>query len=831
MKNKADIGKGVTFIDVNVRQVNPEKTSQYLCNFLPLYFGTLGTISILVSSFSFEINIGLLIIMSFFICLIPYITLYVIKKRFFAYLIVSGLFCLFLAIFCRQIIVSGAISINTIIKGISIPYKLYIPMLDIPKFSGIGYVDMQLFIYFLTFIISMVTGHVVFVRHSLILAMILPVSITSFCISFDVIPSAMSLVLVMAYLMSVLSMNTKPKLELNPSVPAIVCGMLFGVSIVIFILIPSFNYHRFAPFDTVRVWVMNTFDPLSIDNLKNTDTTHGGINGGQLGAFDNIVYTNSSMFTLRAASNGGNLYYRSFYGASYSDNSWGDLPIRYEQKYTALVGNSKPNLIDGNIETTTLLNILDSDEQLQQSVEDNKFNYDTDVQKQEYEINYINADMKYWYIPYASSKLTDYKSSLDGYPVNNNKGSYYGYSYNVGNLNYGKIKGLVDTYKGTNTSMKAYVKWEAQYRQYVYDAYTYLPEDSLEDIKAEGKKHLVTTETEKQIYINQVIENLATNYKYSLNPGKVPDGKDFVEYFLNESKEGYCTYFATAATLMFRAAGIPARYVEGYTVFDSDIKSGVKTSSYYFKTINGQPIKTEYSEYTTTVKDSNAHAWVEVYEDGYGWVPIEVTPGMSVADQINRNSLLNEYTQSSTSAPTNESSVADTSAESLDDLNDSTTVSTENGMNSEDKDSWIVILVATMILVIAGTIIIWYLMYRKARKLLFELLTMKTENSANSQILNVYKYFERLCRFLGVSKSESMNYEDYAKYLNEKLKYFSECDIDAIINTVLMVRFSNSKALEEEALCVTVGTFKLREMVYANLSKIDKIKFRYFYKL
>jgi len=46
-----------------------------------------------------------------------------------------------------------------------------------------------------------------------------------------------------------------------------------------------------------------------------------------------------------------------------------------------------------------------------------------------------------------------------------------------------------------------------------------------------------------------------------------------------------------------------------------------------------------------------------------------------------------------------------------------------------------------------------------------------------------------------------------------------------------MVRFGNCEALEEDALSVTVETFKLREMIYVNLRRIDKIKFRYFYKL
>ena len=91
---------------------------------------------------------------------------------------------------------------------------------------------------------------------------------------------------------------------------------------------------------------MNTFNPLDIDILKNTDMAHGGINGGQLGQFDSIGYSNNDMFTLQAASNGGDLYYRSFYGAAYSGNSWVDLPSDYMKKYNIMFNGFKQNSID-----------------------------------------------------------------------------------------------------------------------------------------------------------------------------------------------------------------------------------------------------------------------------------------------------------------------------------------------------------------------------------------------------------------------------------------------------------------------------------------------------
>ncbi|MBQ9151567.1 MAG: transglutaminase domain-containing protein, partial [Clostridia bacterium] len=65
-------------------------------------------------------------------------------------------------------------------------------------------------------------------------------------------------------------------------------------------------------------------------------------------------------------------------------------------------------------------------------------------------------------------------------------------------------------------------------------------------------------------------------------------------------KEGVCRHFASAATLLYRALGIPARYTVG---FMTDVKGGE----------------------ITAVKGEDAHAWVEVYEDGFGWRYVEVT--------------------------------------------------------------------------------------------------------------------------------------------------------------------------------------------------------------
>src|SRR5207247_838152 len=74
--------------------------------------------------------------------------------------------------------------------------------------------------------------------------------------------------------------------------------------------------------------------------------------------------------------------------------------------------------------------------------------------------------------------------------------------------------------------------------------------------------------------------------------------------FVLHTKRGYCQHFAGAMALMLRYLGIPARVAEGFVSGTYDQKTR-----------------------TWTVTDHDAHAWVEVWFDGYGWLPFDPTPG------------------------------------------------------------------------------------------------------------------------------------------------------------------------------------------------------------
>jgi len=88
-----------------------------------------------------------------------------------------------------------------------------------------------------------------------------------------------------------------------------------------------------------------------------------------------------------------------------------------------------------------------------------------------------------------------------------------------------------------------------------------------------------------------------------------PEGVEPIHYVLFESKEGYCTYYASAMAIMLRSEGIPARIVNGYA--------------------QGEYVP-EANVYR--VRSGNAHTWMEVFFPEYGWIQFEPTASLPVND-------------------------------------------------------------------------------------------------------------------------------------------------------------------------------------------------------
>ena len=144
-----------------------------------------------------------------------------------------------------------------------------------------------------------------------------------------------------------------------------------------------------------------------------------------------------------------------------------------------------------------------------------------------------------------------------------------------------------------------------QYDQFVEENYLGVSQDiknQLLNLLNQAGYHEEMTIYEKVTLVKNL---LASQCVYTLHPGSCPSDQDPVLYFLLENKKGYCMHFASSAALLLRTINIPARYTTGFVLDESDFKGGN----------------------VAAVTQAKAHAWVEVYVKGVGWVMIEATPG------------------------------------------------------------------------------------------------------------------------------------------------------------------------------------------------------------
>ena len=141
---------------------------------------------------------------------------------------------------------------------------------------------------------------------------------------------------------------------------------------------------------------------------------------------------------------------------------------------------------------------------------------------------------------------------------------------------------------------------ELLYKDFVYNNYLTMPDQFYKDTLV---SFLAGEGIDINLSLNEFDKELMNMFKkgFEYNFKAYSGTQDTVYEFLTNTKVGNCQNFASAATLLYRAKGIPARYTTGYFLF------------------NKEPGK------TTIVTPLQAHAWVEIYKDGYGWIPLDYT--------------------------------------------------------------------------------------------------------------------------------------------------------------------------------------------------------------
>ncbi len=342
-----------------------------------------------------------------------------------------------------------------------------------------------------------------------------------------------------------------------------------------------------------------------------------------------------------------------------------------------------------------------------------------------------------------------------------------------------------------NTKYSSISGYEQSYRYFVNANYMSVNvpcADALRDIVHsnlfEGE---VLSGNSNRLEMAYMIQNyLAENCTYTLKPGKLPEGKEFVEYFLFESKEGYCTYFATAGVMLLRAAGVPARYVEGYRFNPYE-----QTPCLDASVTNG--------ERAVYVLDSSAHAWVQIYLDGIGWVDMEMTPGSSGSpSQIQTQSVTNP--QETTQTPTTTQNPTSTAKEPETQVVTSTGTPApvdKNPLISKEILRIVIIVVAAILLILLIAFII-FIRYRKVVIRQQNIYNAKGGTSNRRSVILSYERIARLLKYCGFVRGESESYADFALRAAQML--ISEDEIGELTMLYEKAAFSEDAIDESEAL-------------------------------
>lgn len=344
-----------------------------------------------------------------------------------------------------------------------------------------------------------------------------------------------------------------------------------------------------------------------------------------------------------------------------------------------------------------------------------------------------------------------------------------------------------------------------EYGAYAESTYMYVPEDKIPRIvelcNTSGvRKGNYTAAT------NFIISTLNEMTTYTTSPGNAPSGVDIAEYFLFDSGKGFCQQYATTAALMYRLLGLPSRYVTGYMVTPSD----------FHKNSDGT--------YTAIATDEKAHAWVEVYVDGTGWIPTEVTFSQDEIDQggstagDDNNPTEEPISEEATTEPTENTTEPSDLTEPTTEPNN-TNSSDDNNSMSEMLIQALKIVVTAVITVVVTIAVILFFKWRRKGKLA-SLRRMKPN-------ILLVKMVDML-HLGGYLKEYKGTEADFPEKLSELVEELSVSDIAYFVNLANKAAFGNKPIEKDEKRTAYNHYVRTAEFVFGKLNFIKKIYFKYF---
>lgn len=284
-----------------------------------------------------------------------------------------------------------------------------------------------------------------------------------------------------------------------------------------------------------------------------------------------------------------------------------------------------------------------------------------------------------------------------------------------------------------------------------------------------------------------------------------------LEAFLFDIREGYCVHFATSAVALLRELGFAVRYDEGY------IASGFSRTY----------AKDAVSTYRTSVRDYDAHAWIEVYYPAMGWIIYECTPSYC--------EIMYDLENTSVSASSGIDQSKVTVRDELPDLSD--TIDTVFG--TDEEPDYTALFIAIGIAAAAAVIlsVVWAVMKKRAMKALEKRrkLVEEAENEQkysdgetdiHSSAREITDCIFDILSALGMPPETGELPSEYASRVEAEYSDISRHKITDVMDIIEKEEFGGRVTFRELR---TLAEYldEIQSSVYSSLPAADKLRMRY----
>ncbi|MFK4311207.1 MULTISPECIES: DUF3488 and DUF4129 domain-containing transglutaminase family protein [unclassified Bacillus (in: firmicutes)] len=386
-----------------------------------------------------------------------------------------------------------------------------------------------------------------------------------------------------------------------------------------------------------------------------------------------------------------------------------------------------------------------------------------------------SSDVSYSVDPFSEKIYTmhgDSSTTLNSYKV----------TYEVPEFSIENLKS-VKTNEGHETS------------PYFMTKYTQLPESLPQRVKDLAVN--LTNDKDNRYDKVLAIENYFTDNSFvyeTMNVLYPAKNQDYVDQFLFDTKSGYCNNFSTSMIVLLRSAGIPARWVKGFT--EGTLENTLASAE---------------GENVYTITNNNAHSWVEVYFPGYGWIPFEPTKGFTNPYNFTNNTPASTSQNNEVNNSNNEPIHQRNNEAKLKSLIENTEeASTKKITNSKNDFSWWYVFLSTIPISIIG-----YILFTTRMKwITFFIILFYKYRKDDAVYQKAYGALLKQFARIGIPRGESQTFREYALHIDT---LYNSADMQQ-----LTFSYENAMYQKEQAAAAWKTSVHLWEVLMKKAASLPK---------